>query len=57
MRKVIQIAVWESDPLAVCADGSVWWFSRSRQTWTRLPNIPQDAPAADAVPVHVVGDR
>ena len=56
MRKVIQIAVWESDPLAVCDDGSVWWYSRSRQTWTRLPDIPQDAPA-DAVPVHVVGDR
>lgn len=46
MRKIVQIAEWEDDPLALCDDGSLWWYRGRDQSWNRLPDIPQDQPPA-----------
>ena len=59
-RRVVQIAaVPETDHslgglFGICADGSAWVLAFSGDTatgmdvaWTRLPDIPQDAPTPD----------
>lgn len=39
-RKVVQMLVWDDDPMVLCADGTMWWFSGSRQLWNALPAVP-----------------
>lgn len=42
MRKIIQISARDKVITALCEDGSVWYYSGNTQSWTRLPDIPQD---------------
>lgn len=50
MRKIIQIAMsgpsadYARQVLALCDDGSVWSLDLDFQEWSRVSDIPQDAP-------------
>jgi hypothetical protein len=41
-RKVMQIVAGsETHPVyALCADDSIWYFTRATLTWSRIPDVP-----------------
>ena len=43
MRKIIQLGKDSCDDLvALCDDGSLWYFGETSNDWHRMKDIPQD---------------
>ncbi len=55
MRHVIQITGQVNSLVALCDDGTIWWYNVPEKGWAQLPAVPGQPgtlEAADAVLEH-----
>ena len=57
MRHVIQLTGPVSSLVALCDDGTIWWYNVEAKGWAQLPAVPGQPGTSEAADAALEHDR